>query len=282
MTVTLASYRLLFYSEKLLPRVNGLYTGCRIASTANGYALATLGESTLTRTGRTKGKAARRADLLRGMKGTGEPTRPSYNQSHVAGMAQGMYPGLPQPQPMNTRDWGVVTAKLDAYAISIAVKLSALPPSAELDDYTRADHQILIWGKWGSETRAVDPMHEHSDTYIGDKVPLAEVRKAAAAIDDGLYICELFPRGQWTAEAMLRRDKNADIKRLDLRVEQCIAARNELRDANREQAAHIAALEAQLADAGNGNQKAAGWESALVHAAGAIQQLRTMGPGGEG
>lgn len=210
-------YRLLFYSERLLPRVGGVFTGCRIATTGNGYAMATAGESTLTPWGRLKGKAARRADLVRGWKGTGDTARDGYNQSHVAGITSTMFPGLPQPDLMNTSDWSRVLDKLDdGFAISIAVRLAALPLKAALDDYTRADHQILVYGRLPDDrTWAVDPMHAHSNSYRGDKVPLAEVRKAAKAINDGLILCELYPIGGWTQKALLRTRKNAQIASLE-------------------------------------------------------------------
>lgn len=297
MPVTTRSYRLLFYSEKLLPRVNGYYTGCRIATHANGCALATNGESTLTRAGRTKGRAGRRADLVRGWQGTGDTTRSSYNQAHISGMSQRMYPWLPQPTRFNTTDWSRVVEKLDEYAIGIAVRLSALPTSAELDDYTRADHQILIYDRLrGDETWAVDPMHNHSSKYRGDKVPLAEVRKAAAAIEAGTFVCELYPLGGWTAERLSTRELRSDIAQLDTRLERVIERRNELSSAltvarldTHRLTEQVATLDAQVAtltdelaasQTGTRNAKAAGWESALVNAIGTLQALRSDGPGG--
>jgi hypothetical protein len=215
-----------FASEKLLSGFDGQppFKGCGLSADWAATALATDNESAFVK-GRPKGKAHRTADLKRGWRAftrvadsNGIPDTGDMGRIHAA-----MFPGLPQPTAFNTRDFAEVIERLDRdFAISIALRLSALPASSPLRKYTSADHQVTLYGRRGPDTRRIDPMHDHSDKYIGEMVPLAHVKTAARAIEGGLILTWLYPIGGWTAVAAARkdlRDARAAITSLTDRVE---------------------------------------------------------------
>jgi hypothetical protein len=219
-----------FASEKLLSGFDGQppFKGCGLSADWAATALATDNESAFVK-GRPKGKAHRTADLKRGWRAftrvadsNGIPDTGDMGRIHAA-----MFPGLPQPTAFNTRDFAEVIERLDRdFAISIALRLSALPASSPLRKYTSADHQVTLYGRRGPDTRRIDPMHDHSDKYIGEMVPLAHVKTAARAIEGGLILTWLYPIGGWT-EAALRterlrreiRDAGILVRALESRVE---------------------------------------------------------------
>lgn len=201
-----------FASEKLLTPP---YKGCGISADWTGTALATLGESTLQPNGRVKNKGQRKADLQRGWNAftrvadsNGIPDTDDAIRIH-----SGMFPKLPNPDQLWTRNWDDVIDQLDDdMAISIALRLSALPSDSPLRRYTSADHQITMWKRKGDTVKRPDPMHNHSNTYGGERVPLKDIRIAAKAIEKGLILTWLFPIGEWTAEALMRAKKNRIMK----------------------------------------------------------------------
>jgi hypothetical protein len=213
-------YRPPFASERLLPRnkETHTYTGCRISTMWHGYAVATLGESTLNDQYRVKNRAARKRDLKAGLQGTGEPDRHSFNQGHLQGMASAMFHGLPEPEPFN-RPFDQIWRKLGKNAVSLAVLPAAIEGRTKLDDYTEGPHQILVLGRNKPGTKALiyDPMAYNgtrkketaadADKYRGVWVSKAQLRAAAEAVVDekeGVTenpVAELYPIGRWTAKA---------------------------------------------------------------------------------
>jgi hypothetical protein len=215
-----------FASEKLLAGFDGQppFKGCGISADWAATALATDNESAFVK-GRPKGKAHRTADLKRGWRAfekvrdtNGIPDTDDAVRIHRA-----MFPDLPDPAQFRTRDFAEVIDRLDrGFAVSIALRLSALPASSPLRRFTSADHQATLYGRRGEQTRLIDPMHDHSDKYIGEMVPLSHVKTAARAIESGLILTWLFPIGGWTAAAAARkdlRDARAAITSLTDRVE---------------------------------------------------------------
>lgn len=259
-----------FASERLL---TAPYKGCGLSSDWAATDLATLGESSRNPNGRLKLAKARRADLRRGWRAfkakpdsNGIPDTDDLIRIHAA-----MFPGLPRPTEVRTRDFDDITAMLDDdMAVSIAVRLSALPASSDMRDYTSADHQVVLYGRTGSKTTRIDPMHRHSLTYTGDSVRLADVRTAARAIAGGLILAWSYPIGEWTDAARLRRRKERRIAAITSE-----ASRTEKR-----LRARIAALETTMPPSDEvKNARAAGRESAFVQVLGSVSAMRTTPEG---
>ena len=262
-------YKPNFASERLLP--GPPYKGCGISSDWIATDIATFGESSRLPTGRTKLKKARTADLRRGWRAfkakpdsNGIPDTNDLERIHA-----GMFPDLPQPSQLFTRDMReVIEALDDGYALSIALRLSALPPSSDLRRYTAADHQVVLYGRKGGTTTRVDPMHRHSLSYTGDPVSLAEVEKAAKAIENGLILAWRYPIGGWTAEALMRKRKN---RRIGVIEDQAARTETRLRQRIRELEATVPP---DCADEIS-NARAAGRESAFVQVLESVQAMRT-------
>jgi len=238
------SYSPYFVSERVLGTVPGCgFTFCRGASDWNATGFATLGESAIADDGHPKSTTERKRDLQRGINGTGAPTRCSFNTSHVAGYHGAMFPDLPMPIKVVTEDFGDDLwshlgsgPSIGDYVISIALDLSVLPGVSPLRQYTGpVGHQVVLWKRRSGAAKVLDPMRPQSGSYTGDWVSRSQIVKAAKAIEEGLVIAELYPIGQWTREAMLRRKKNGRISDLEDRVGIVQAQRD--------------AFEAQLAEA---------------------------------
>jgi len=262
-----------FASEKLLP--GPPYKGCGVASDWIATDIATFGESSRQASGRIKLKTARTRDLKRGW--AAFKARPDSNgipdTDDLERIHAGMFPDLPQPVQLKTRDFReVIEALDDGYAISIALMLSALPASSSLRAFTSADHQVVIVGRNNAKTTRLDPMHGHSLTYTGDPVLLADVETAAKAIEHGLILGWLYPRGGWTAESLLRKRKNRQIQLIETAAG---ATESRLRRRIRElEATTPPDCEAEIA-----NAKAAGRESAFVQVLQSVQSMRSTPEG---
>ena len=223
------SYAPNFASERLLP--GPPFRGCGLSADWVATDLATLGESSRRPDGQLKGTPWRRGDLQRGWKAfkkvpdsNGIPDTGDAIRIHRA-----MFPDLPDMEQLSTRDWrDVVSALDDKMAVSIAVRLSALPAASSMRQYTSADHQVVLYGRKRGTTTRVDPMHQQSNRYSGDTVDLGDVRAAAEAIENGLILAWVYPIEGWTAEELLwdrlqRRIRN--IKDRAAETEQALEAR---------------------------------------------------------
>ena len=209
------------------------YRGCGISTDWHGTAFATLGETTVDRTGKRKDRRALTRDLKRGWKAfraepdsNGIPDTGDLVRIHAA-----MFPKTPDPIQFWTRDWSEVMDQFEDHVISIAVRLSALPQDQRVDPYTRADHQVLLARRDGDRARVYGPMRPHSMSYRGHMAPLSEVRESAKAIEDGLILTWLYPIGGWTKQRLTAR-------KLRTRYEKMIESRDE--DIRRLEAALLA------------------------------------------
>ena len=71
-----------------------------------------------------------------------------------------------------------------------------------------------MWDRDGGTVRRQDPMHPHSNTYRGERVPLREVEIAAKAIEDGDILYWLYPIGGWTAEVLKAATLRTELREL--------------------------------------------------------------------
>ncbi len=241
MVATLARYKIHFNSEKNLGRNPSCncYLGCGLSTIYHGAVDASLGEAATTKTGRLHNKAERTAYLKRGWKAfkrvpdsNGIPDTGDYIRIHRA-----MFPGYPDPEQLLTRDFSDVVDLVDSgHGVSIALRLRVLPQDAPAARYTRADHQQYLQKRIGNKDWFMDvcPMHSHSNTYGGHAVPFSDIRRTSKAIEDGLVLGWVYPRGEWTQGALeaakmqdrirtLREDRNeaealAEKRRLRLMV----------------------------------------------------------------
>jgi hypothetical protein len=213
-------------SERLHRDPKWGFTLCRGSSEWAGTGIASLNESVLNENGRYRGKEGRRRDLGKAWSAAGRG-RPSYNQGHVLKMHHAMFPGMPDPILVATRDfdnlWGLLGKEFGDFAISIALDLSALPASDALRQNTGpVGHQVVLYRKrvknGKGQARVLDPMAPYSDTDVGYWAKRSSISKAAKAIEGGLVICELYPVGAWTSFRNIRRAKNAEIKELEFKV----------------------------------------------------------------
>ncbi len=254
-----------FWSERLLEGFGGQppFKGCGISADTTGTTLATDNEAALNGAGRFKSKAQRTEDLRTGWRAftrvadsNGIPDTGDMIRIHRA-----MFPNLPDPDQLHTRDWSEVVDRLDAgFAVSIALRLSVLPASSPLRRYTSADHQFTMYGRKGDRTQRPDPMHVHSDSYVGEWVPLAHVREAAKAIEGGLVLTWLYPIGGWT-QAKLRtaqlRDQLGEARTrlatLEARIDEKTRILRERDQDIVEFKEQVAALEREIAEGSNGD-----------------------------
>ena len=239
MSIDAARYRPPVASERLLPKTIHGYNGCRLSAAWSGAAVATLGESTLLPNGRLKGVAARKRDLERMLRATGEPNRVGFNQSHVPAIHDAL--GVPTPEP-----WTGTFEELwrdEGAAFTIAgnpqdiAGASTLERLAAQRGWSGADHELLLLPRRGTHGTIIDPMRPQGGSYSGDRVPKAEVRQFMRSREieaGGRPVAERYPVGGWTQAALATRRLR---RRLDEAEEQAEATQKRLR-------ARIAALEA--------------------------------------
>lgn len=228
---TPARYKIPLNSEWNLPQRPLI--GCGISTIWHAAARASLGESTLDGTGRLKNKAQRTRDLKRGYRGfkrvadsNGIPDTDDYLR-----IGRAMFPLLPEPDRLWTRSEDILADHLKAGGgLSIAVRLSIFGATNPID-FTRADHQVYIWGLSGGKVNVMGPMRKHSNTYHGHQAPFSAVIRAARAINDGTMLCWAYPKaGEWTAAALtedrlrskvreLRGDRNEAEAKLDRKID---------------------------------------------------------------
>lgn len=195
----------------------------------------------------------------------GIPDRDDMIRIHRA-----MFPSLPDPIPVATRDRKQVRDDLDAgNALSIALRLSALPAASKWRQYTSADHQAVIWDRDNATVRRMDPMHAHSNTYRGERLVLDQGLDAAEAIEDGLILYWLYPIGGWTRERLRTQELRQDKRALVLEV----AAKDK----------RIARLKAELEACQDGTPQPGPtpesvWERSHVEAIAFHEQKRVEGP----
>ena len=231
-------------SEKLLAGFMGQppFLGCGVSTYWDCAALATDNESAMTR-GRPKGKAQRTADLKRGMRAFARVADSNNipDRDDAARIMKAMFPDLPLPGSVNTRNEAQVREMLDdGFAISIALRLTALPASSPLREYTSADHQVTIHGRKGDRVRRIDPMHDYSlARYIGEMVPLDQVWKAAKAIGGGAILGWAYPIGGWTREKLAEPDLRRALKVSRDETDKALKDKRDLKD-------EVAALERQI------------------------------------
>ena len=226
MSVNPAKYRPLHASERLLPKhpKHG-YTGCRIAAAWMGIDVATLGESGTRPDGREKGGPAIRADLSRMWTATGDKDRDGYNQSHVDEMHEAM--GVPPPVFHQGTFAALWADKKASYSLSInPAGCPTLVKLAAQRGWTNVNHQVLLLHADRTATHGFidDPMRPQAGAYRGDKVPRAELEKAAkspALKANGKIVAERYTAGAWTTAATARQSaaavassQQATIKRL--------------------------------------------------------------------
>jgi hypothetical protein len=248
MTVNASRYQPLFPSEQLLRGFANQppFKGCGIATDLIVSAWGTLGECQIRPNGRPFGNADFTNQLKVGWRAftrvadsNGIPDTGDAQRIH-----RSMFPGLPDLIPLVSRDFDEVEEALKAdYAISIAVRLSALPVSSPLRKYTSADHQIPLVGLERGKSRRQDPMHPPGLRYAGEMVPLSDVRVAAKAIENGLVLAWKVPIGGWTQERLAVRGIRDELRE----AREDVAG---LTDRIRTKNLAIADLQRQLSDAG--------------------------------
>src|SRR3990167_4076441 len=173
MSIDPARYRPPVASERLLPKTIHCFNGCRLSAAWSGAAVATLGESTLLPNGRPKGVAARKRDLERMLKATGEPNRAGFNQGHVPAIHDAL--DVPTPERW-TGTFEELWADEDA-AFSIAgnpqdiAGASTLERLAAQRGWSGADHELLLLPKRGTRGAILDPMRPQGGSYAGGRVP---------------------------------------------------------------------------------------------------------------
>ena len=203
-----------FASEKLL--AGPPYLGCRISSDWIATDIATRGESSRRDDGRLKLKRARTKDLQRGWRAfaTQQPadSNGTPDQGDVRLIHGAMFPDLPDPILIGTRDWSEVWEMVGEYAVSLALRLRDVRPGSPLRKYTSADHQMVLYERGGGKAHVLDPMHAHSLTYQGVWAEQEDFRAGARGIANGLIVAEAYPAGEWTAEALMRKRKNRRIR----------------------------------------------------------------------
>jgi hypothetical protein len=212
------SHNVPFASQKLLPKNPTCgYTCCRIATTYHGYAIATGNLAVLNDKYLVEGIRGRRKALMAGWEGTGDMSRETYNQDHMTGITDGMFPGLPKPAFFN-QAFSEVWKKLnDGFVIGLAIRPSVVATTSALRKYTSADHEVLLIdkrlnsksGHW--EGRVIDPMAprgpvtpQRLESYHGHWVPKTDLLAAAYAVEeDKTAYTELYPIDGWKRQALI-------------------------------------------------------------------------------
>jgi len=217
---------------------------CRLGAGATGTDIATLGESTRNASGYLKGRHGRRRILQRGWDAflrTGD-SNGIPDQNDVIVMHRAMFPGLPDPAVIQTRDFDSLWRKHGAFAISWALDLRAVPADSVLRKYVNpVPHQMTTY-QYRNVIRVVDPWKQHDPSYHGLSHPRlrSDIRKAARAMAGGLIFAELYPVGQWTEAARVAAAKDERIDEIKQRRD---ALRRQLDEATTENAALIEQLE---------------------------------------
>jgi len=289
------TFRPLFASEKLL--AGPPYRGCRVSSIYHALGLATNGETALTSSVRTHGKAARTAALKRGWAGftKGDPGDTWPDRGDVLNIQHAMV-GTDLPDPAIswvTTDWA--WERIGDYAVSIALNLAAVPSSDALRKYVGAvPHQVVLWQRKITDgtrwVKVIDPMHPHSNLYIGHWCKWASIKKSALAIQDanGRMFVELYPVGGWTAERLMAQKKNAQIDTLGRTIDRKKERIGDLESTVAMRELEVARLtldltecEATVPDCADEveNAKAIGRESAFVQVLQSVQSMRSTPEG---
>jgi hypothetical protein len=242
MTAQPGRYVSLFPSEQMVPKP---WIGCGVSTDIIVTGYGTLGESQTKANGRPYGRDDLTHDLQVGLRAfhakpdsNGIPDRGDADRIHSA-----MFPNLPDLIPLVDRDFDEVVEALrdDAYAVSIATFLPAMPAGLAITRYTRAPHQMPLVGVRNGRTTVQDPMHPPQVGWAGHQVPLQQVEKAAKSFpgaEHGLVMAWKVPIGGWTQGTLAIR-----------------ALRGELREVKIETAAkeaRIKGLKADLAECQSG------------------------------
>ena len=243
-------------SEKLVTP----YTLCRASADFAATMGASTNEAGIGTNGRPLTKMARRAMLLRAKKAGGED-RSGYGQRHVKAMHQAMFPGMPNPIEVVTRDfaeelWQHLGRNSDNkaedgprrgdFVISVSLDLSAVPATSPLRRWTNpVFHQVALWvrSKDNSSAYVLDGMAPYTDGMNGYWAPRAHIAKAAKAIEEGYVICELYPVGEWTYARQIARQKNGTINRLNAMIEENLETIARLRTKRDTLAAQLQSLQ---------------------------------------
>ena len=292
-----------FASETLLRGKFGQppFLGCGLSSDFIGTMLATLNEAALLPNGTYAGRAWRVNVLSRGWKAfkrvfdsNGIPDRDDYLRIHRA-----QFPGLPDPVMLSLTKAQAIERLRGMEALSVAARLSALPPGSPWRKYTSADHQLVVHRWSAGRTRRIDPMREHRLLWAGDWLDVEDLWKAALAIGNGRILCWSYPIGAWTAEAIAKRDLRKRLRAIRGERDDARAGNVALRDTitvkNRridnlevivqERDSRIEEVEAELAQCQEDeppttdqldNAKAAGREQALVWSRDIIDARRSQ------
>lgn len=212
--------RPLFASEKLL--AGPPYFGCGLSADFFAQMLATDNESGLNKYARQMGQGGRRATLQRGWNAFKRQVPADSNgwvdQGDIELIRRAMW-GKDCEQPFIGRiPLSEVWESIGDYAVSAAIDTGAVPASDPIRRYVGAvPHQVVWWKKKKVNGRRMVlhmcPMHPPSDSYQGHWVSWASATKCAKAIKgaQGEAFVILYPVGDWTAEAQLRRKKNRQI-----------------------------------------------------------------------
>jgi hypothetical protein len=196
----------LFASEMLLRGFDGQppFLGCGLATDIMCTAWATLGESQIRPTGRPFGSGDFTNQLKVGWRAfervrdkNGIPDRDDVPRIHRA-----MFPGLPLPEPLVSNDFDEVVEVMRAgYVVSMAGRLSAV--GQPLSKYTNADHQFPMAELRDGKVTVQDPMHPPQLGWGGHRVPLGQIKTAAAALPDATRVLAWkYPVGGWTQAAL--------------------------------------------------------------------------------
>lgn len=272
--------RLWFHSERGVTGASSF--ACTVATTANGYMLATDNEANLNRFDRPIGKLGRLAVVKKGWKAhtAVHPGATTAGQPDVTRMADAMFPKLPNPILKTSRDPRDVWDAIGEYAVALAIDAGAVPPSDAIRRYVNgvghrglAIEKRTVKGK--RQVKWVDPMHLPSDAYTGHWVDWNSLQKCARAIEHGTLVYELYPVGKWT-QANLRTGA------LKVALAASDKSRDSLRSRARQAEAAVVELTDELAKCQSAdaikNAKASGWEGGLVAGIEALQKLRGQGP----
>lgn len=268
-----------FFTE--LNATGSINLACGTATGANCTMVATSNEGNLSGKGRHRGRGGRLALVKKGWKAFTTQDPPDANgwadQSDVIRMHRAMFPNLPDPTVTREAP-GDVWEAIGPYAVSIAVDMGKVPASSPARRWVNGvPHQGMAWKrkiiggeKW---VKWVCPMHPASDTFTGVWVKWGQLVKGAKALDTGgeMFI-DLYPAGEWTAEARMREKKG---RKIDALQKDLSDDRETITELDAMIASKRRRIEILMGQVGS---KAAGWESALVHIKAEADRLRTEGP----
>jgi hypothetical protein len=244
---------------------------CRVMMAQALVAAASLGETQRTGLGHEMSidQLVRQAVAMRDNLDRDEQTGP-LNETHTTRMIELMWPEFPLLTPDDIRFWELLERMRNRGVASISGAASRIKNQSSPLHRTSGGHELGLFdirGKQGDEELLVyDPWRRAGKGKRGEWRPAVEIKQFAYKdSDQDLLAVFVERRGSLTEERLTARRLNAK----HAGIESELLARN-------------AALKAQFADTqpGTATAKAAGWESALVHATGAIEELRVLGPEG--